>query len=192
MWKFISAIYESHWNNLFIDNNKSTFRNKIKSKFNLQVNKPQASLKEKKIAKLTFMSFLPSSILAKSLKEINKLSKYFKKNINAPQKKLYVQASSSSKQTNSFSTSNITMKTLKIKETFPNLLNKKIDLVQKIINSSNVKPKPKINMTTKGLSHKQVIVLMNNKKFIKDSSIHVTNINCAFKNIWSNIIADFI
>jgi len=97
MWKFISAIYESHWNNLFIDNNKSIFRNKIKSKFNLQVNKPQASPKEKEIAKLTFMSFLPSPILAKSLKKINKLSKYFKKNINAPQKKSYIQASSSSK-----------------------------------------------------------------------------------------------
>ena len=87
------------------------------------------------------------------------------------------------------------MKTLKIKETFPNLLNKKIDLVQKVINSSNIKPKPKINMTTKGLSHKQVIILMNNKlakKFIKDSSMYVMNINCALKNIWSNIIADFI
>ena len=87
------------------------------------------------------------------------------------------------------------MEMLKIKETFPNLLNKKIDLVQKVINGSSVKPKPKINMTMKGPSYKQVIVPMNNelaKKFIKDSSIHVVNINCALKNIWSNTIANFI
>ena len=73
--------------------------------------------------------------------------------------------------------------------------NKKIDLVQKIINSTNVKSKLKINMTTKSLSCKQVIIPMNSelaKKFIEDSSMHVMNINCALKNIWSNIIADFI
>jgi len=84
MWEFISTIYESHWNNLFIDNNKSTFKNKVKSKFNPQVNKPQAPPKGKEIAKPTFVSSLPPPISAKSLKEINKLSKYFKKNINVP------------------------------------------------------------------------------------------------------------
>ena len=50
-------------------------------------------------------------------------------------------------------------------------------------------------MTTKSLSCKQVIIPMNSelaKKFIEDSSMHVMNINCALKNIWSNIIADFI
>jgi len=91
--------------------------------------------------------------------------------------------------------SNIIMKMLKIKEAVPNLPNKKIDLVQKVINSSNVKPKLKINMTTKSPSRKQVIVPINNKlakKFIKNSSMHVVNINCALKNIWSNTIANFI
>jgi len=47
---------------------------------------------------------------------------------------------------------NITMETLKIKEAFPNLPNKKIELVQKVINSLKNKPKPKINITTKGPS----------------------------------------
>ena len=47
---------------------------------------------------------------------------------------------------------NIVMKTLKIKEAFPNLPNKKIKLVQKVINGSKDKSKPKINMTTKGPS----------------------------------------
>ena len=41
--------------------------------------------------------------------------------------------------------------TLKIKEVFPNLQNKKIENIQKII-SSEGKPKPWFNMTTKELS----------------------------------------
>ena len=87
------------------------------------------------------------------------------------------------------------METLKIKEAFSNFLNKKIDLVQKVINGSNVKPKLKINMTTKGPSYKQVIVPMNNKlakRFIKDSNMYIANINHTLKNIQSNIIANFI
>ena len=50
-------------------------------------------------------------------------------------------------------------------------------------------------MTTKGPSHKQVIVPMNNdlgKRFIKDLVSHVTNINHALKSIKSNICTDFI
>jgi len=89
MWEFISAIYESHWDNLFVDNNKSTFRNKVKSKFNSQVNKPQALSKGKEIAKLIFVSSILPPILEKSLKEVNELSKYFKKNVNTLQKKSY-------------------------------------------------------------------------------------------------------
>ena len=50
-------------------------------------------------------------------------------------------------------------------------------------------------MTTKGPSHKQVIVPMNSKvagRFLKNSSIHIINIKCALKNIKSKIMADFI
>jgi len=56
---------------------------------------------------------------------------------------------------------------------------KKIEIVQKIISDQD-KPKPKISMTTKGLWYKQVIVLIkgdNANNFIKDSSMHVININ---------------
>ena len=86
------------------------------------------------------------------------------------------------------------METLKIKEAFPNFQNKKIEQVQKLI-SSNSKPKPCINMTMKEPSCKQVIVLMNInnvRKFIKNTSTHVININRAFKSIKSNVIANFI
>ena len=78
---------------------------------------------------------------------------------------------------------------------FPDLSNKKIDTIQKVINEKNNKPKPRINMTTKGSSHKQVNVPMPNKlgkNFTKDSTSHIININHALKNIKSNICADFI
>jgi len=87
------------------------------------------------------------------------------------------------------------MNILKIKEAFPHLPNKKINTIQKVINGSDDKPKPKIIMITKGLSPKQVIVPMNKdlrKKFTKNASTHVININCSLKNIRSNTIADFI
>jgi len=90
--------------------------------------------------------------------------------------------------------SNIARDTLKIKETFPNLQDCKIKQVQKIINSV-IKPKPQINMTSKGPSQKQIIVLMsveNTKYFIRESSFHAININRALKGIKSNIMADFI
>jgi len=50
-------------------------------------------------------------------------------------------------------------------------------------------------MTTKGPSHKQVIIPMSNdiaKEFIKELNSHITNINCALKAIKSSTIADFI
>ena len=50
-------------------------------------------------------------------------------------------------------------------------------------------------MTTKGPSHKQIIVPMNKElanRYIKDASTHICTINHALKSIKSTIIADFI
>jgi len=134
-------------------------------------------------------------ILAKSQREVNKLSKYFKKNSNPQQKKSYANATSLSNQHSLSVPKNIVKEMLKIKETFPNLPNKKIEQVQKVINGSNNKIKLRITMTTKSLSQKQVIIPMSNditKEFIKDSNSHVANINHALKAIKSNILANFI
>ena len=89
---------------------------------------------------------------------------------------------------------NIALKILKIKETFLYLQNQKIEQVQKLI-SGESKPKPHINMTTKSLSHKQVIIPINNeiaKNYLKNSSTHIISINCTLKGIKSNVMADFI
>jgi len=49
---------------------------------------------------------------------------------------------------------------LKIKENYPNLPTKKIKNIHKIINDLD-KSKLRINMTTKGLLRKQIIVLLS-------------------------------
>jgi len=165
-----------------------SFRNKIKSKFNQQAIKEPVNKKGNDPDKSSYVSRLLPPILAKFPKEVNELSKYFKKNPSPAPKKLYVQVLSR------LNTSNIVREILKIKDTFPNLQNKKIEQVQKLI-SGDHKPKPCINMTTKGPSHKQVIVPMNTdntRKYMKDTSTHVININKALKSIKSNIITNFI
>ena len=50
-------------------------------------------------------------------------------------------------------------------------------------------------MTTKELLRKQVIILMNNNnksQFMKDSSVHIANINRALRNIKLEVITDFV
>ena len=125
--QFLSVVYELHQDSLHMNDTKTLFRNKVKSKFNLQVSKTLANNKGKKMVKPTYVSSLPLPILAKMPKEVNKISKYFKK-VDMLQKKSYTQVSSKSQ---SFSFLNATMNTLKIKEMFPKLQNKKIDQVQR-------------------------------------------------------------
>jgi len=125
----------------------------------------------------------------KSFKEIKDIMKYFKKNNNSKDKetarKLYAQALSSS---------NNTREVLKIKEVFLNFQSNKIENIQKIINGGN-KPKPYLNMTTKGPSHKQVIVPIDSNnmvKFIFSSSNYIININRLLKNIKSEYKTNYI
>ena len=77
---------------------------------------------------------------------------------------------------------------LKIKKTFPQLLNKKVEEIHKSINNLG-KPKPYINITTKGPLWKQIIISMSNNNisvFMKLSDEHMANINCAFKDVKSD------
>jgi len=185
-------VYESQWNALFVENN-TTFRSKVKVKFNPQSRKSPLPSNNKDTVKPIYVSLMPPSILAKLSKEVKEISKYFKKTKNSTPKKSYAQDSSNS--TNNTNTLSIAMNTLKIKEAFPKLSNKKIDSIQKVINGDNAKLKLKINMTTKSSSCKQIIIPMPNKlgkRFTKDSASHITNINRTLKNIKSNICTDYI
>jgi len=76
-----------------MDDSKISFKNKVKSKFNPQASRTLVNNKDKKTIKPTYVFPFPPPILAMTLKEVNEISKYFKKNDNS-QKKLYAQASS--------------------------------------------------------------------------------------------------
>ena len=128
-------------------------------------------------------------IPTKSLKEVNKISKYFKiqKSSQATTSlgKLYGQAFIISSNTNNV---------LKIKEAFLSLKAKNINNIQKIIKCDG-KLKLQINITTNGLSKKQVIISMNDdnkKNFMEKSSVYITNMNRALKNIKTEVMVDFI
>ena len=64
--EFISFLYEAHWDNLFVDDTNTLFRNKVKLKFSLQATKEPNTNKGKKYGKtlLCFYSstFHPSKI----------------------------------------------------------------------------------------------------------------------------------
>jgi len=83
---------------------------------------------------------------------------------------------------------------LKLKENFPKLSDKKIKKIHKMVNNLNIS-KSKLNIMTKGLSCKQIIISMsgdNIKIFMATSNDHITNINWSLKNIKSDIAINFI
>jgi len=69
---------------------------------------------------------------------------------------------------------------LKIKKKFPKLSNKKIKKLNKTIFRKTDKPRPRINMMSKGPLCKQIIIPMgsdNTSKFMLLSSKHIANFN---------------
>jgi len=77
---------------------------------------------------------------------------------------------------------------------FSSISAKKIDQINNIIKGTS-KLKPHIQMTMKGPSRKHIIISMsnnNNMKFIKNSSMYITNINRALRNTKSEVFVDFI
>ena len=125
IWEFISSVYDSHWDTLFVDKNNMILRNKVKSKFAPQVKFPQTLNKGKDTPKPTFVSSISPSIPAKSPNKVKEISKFFKKIEKPTTKKLYVTL----KPHSSDKSSNIVINTLKIKKIFSNLPNNKIDSI---------------------------------------------------------------
>ena len=198
IWNFISVVYGAKWDILYTDNKTNTLRAKISSKFTPRT--PTSNSNNKKdLSKPTPATINKASPLpplpAKSKKEINTISKYFhsKKNTvessnqssNPSSGKSYAQASKSLANASEI---------LKIKETFLSLNAQKIDQVNNIVNGQT-KAKPRIKMTTKGPLRKHVIIPMssdNISSFMKNSSLHMTNINRSLWNAKTDVLVDYI
>ena len=81
-----------------------------------------------------------------------------------------------------------------IKDVFPNLSTKKVVVINNIVNKTSL-VKPRINITTKGLSRKQIIIPMskNNAEVISNhANYYIVNINRCLKKAKSNTVANFI
>ena len=123
IWNFLSSVYEAKWNALYTDHKSNTLRTKISSNFTQRTISPNNGNK-KDIPKSVLVTINKVLLLlplpAKSKKEINTISKYFKKPMvdnsahgtNVNSSKSYAQASKTSASTS---------EVLKIKETFPSL-----------------------------------------------------------------------
>ena len=188
IWTFITSILEGEWSKLKSSNNNKTFCQKILEKIsnNILVHKnSKTSTKTLNLKPIEFLNVpnisspLPLLVLLRLSKEKLNKSKFHSKNINKPQNQsdnnaryTYAQASS--------------VNILKLKDNFPNLLNKKIENIHETINNTD-KIKLHINMITKGPSCKQIIVPMGNKnisRFMASSSEYIANLNKALKLLY--------
>ena len=137
---------------------------------------------------------LPPPLPAKTAKEVNVISKYFQNKKPSNDNK----SKDDQKVTKSYAQASkvpVNMaEVLKIKKAFPALNAEKINQVNNIVKGIS-KAKPKIQMTTKGPSRKQIIIPMSKENvdsFIKNSLLHISNINKQLRNAKSEILVDYI
>ena len=84
---------------------------------------------------------------------------------------------------------------IQVKEVFPALSADEVEKMLKAKNSGGGMKKPKINMTTREQSRREVIILMtkaNAKLIVNSAHIHVSNVNKCLENSKSDTFADFI
>ena len=84
---------------------------------------------------------------------------------------------------------------IKIKDAFSKLFPNKVLEIYNVTSNSNQRSKPKVNITTKELSRKQIIILIsldNIERVIVQFNIHMLNINCSLKDIKLEICTNFI
>jgi len=165
-----------------------------KSNDNLNKNKVSTKLTEKK-SQLESTPTLPPKAVPSTptvpiLWPLNKKVKTITKKalILFNIKKLYTQASKANISPN-------INDVLHIKKAFPSLLADKVEKIIKTKNSSQEQKKPRINITTKRPSRKQVIISMvksNAELIVNSANLHIANINKCLKNMKSDIITDFI
>ena len=84
---------------------------------------------------------------------------------------------------------------LKIKNVFSKLLSSKIIEIYNITENSRVKDRPKLNITTKEPSRKQIIIPMsevNARTIALQANAYISNINRLLKEVKSEMSANLI
>ena len=150
---FVSFIFKGRWDQLKTDRDNKMFCELIKKEFTTKMLMPSKGKKANKFlpAKpVKFTKLLLSQLPTRIFKKVLEKSKFHGKNILGKEKKTIKITKLSCTQVSSKSVNNI----LKIRENFPELSNKKIKELNKLIFNKSEKPKPKINMMTKDPSYK--------------------------------------
>jgi len=191
-WDFIIAIYDPHWDQLYILEGV-LFRNKIVAQFNKGIKstksthaphapKPSEGSAHAKVSKLPPPIPLRLSLeVLKKAREEKKRERLLGKSKDA--NKSFAQAARGKPED-----------LLKLQEAFLILS------VKKIIEINNVglglKPnKPKLQITTKGPSRKNILIPMDTSdkgKILNSTNAHVSQINSLLKSYKSNINIDCI
>jgi len=191
-------VYQSGWDSLYTDNKSKTLRKNISSKLTPRIILSPTQKSNKSVPKPTPASIdkipPPPPLPAKMAKEVNVISKYFQNKKYSNDNKSKEDPKTTKSYVQAFKASVNTAEVLKIKKAFPALNVEKIDQVNNIVKGT-VKLKPKIQMTTKEPSRKQIIIPMSKENvdsFIKNSLLHVLNINRQFHNTKSEILVDYI
>ena len=188
-WNLISAIYSSRWDLLPIEDGKNfhvlidekILNNYVKLGL---VNQPEA---KKPLSSILTTATNPN---ISAIPPPSKITGPNEKKAPKPMitKKSYVQTS---KANISLSIEDV----IRVKKVFPTLSANKVGKMLKAKNSSGGTKKPKINMTTRGQSRREIIIPMtktNTELIINLAYIHISNINKCLKNSKSDIFADFI
>jgi len=192
-FNFIFFIFKRGWDQLKTDDNR-TFCELINNEFTTKVPTPNKDKKTFNSLPSKLVNFLKLPLLQlppRPSKEVLAKSKFHRKNTSGKIRKVTETSKPSYVQ---ILLKNINI-ILKIKENFPELSHKKIEQINKLIFNILDKLKPRINMMTKGLSRKQIIVPMsssNANKIIANSGDYVANLNHSLKNTKLGLFVDFI
>ena len=197
IWNFISSVYESRWDSLLTDQGTNSLRKKISAKFTPRIPHPAGNSKRDvpKPTPVTINKAPPLPPLPAKSKEINTISKYFRKIDSSGNNGINPSSNQTSKSYAQATNKSIsTSEVLKIKEAFPALNANKVDQINSIVNGQS-KPKPRIRTTTKGPSRKQIFVPMssdNISSFIKNAPSNVANLNRELRNAKTDVLVDYI
>jgi len=198
LWRLIDIIYTANWDTVPFSKDKNlTIRKCVRDRIMPYYTQNQPSTESSNMTMMNTPSPLPSVEAAppptvnipRAPPPPNKNNESTAKKNPKPSnlKKSYAQASKS----NLLCIEDI----VRVKEAFPALSADEVGKVLKIKNNRGDNRKPKINMTTRGPSRKEVIIPM--AKYIAELIVnsahnHITNINKCLRNSKSDIVADFI
>ena len=190
-WNLISAIYSSKWDLLPVENGKTFHtlvgRNILSNYVKLSlVKQPEATKTQPSMPSNTTNPKIPTAPPPNKTMGSNEKKAPAPKPMN--KKKSYVEASKTNQLSNIDDV-------IRVKEVFSELSANEVGKMLKAKNSNGEMKKPKINMTTRGQSRREVIIPMaktNTELIVNSAHIHISNINKCLKNSKSNIFADFI